>query len=539
MKKVLAFILALVMLLCVCSCGAKTEDKQDTKPAESEKKDDTAKKEDKKDTTPAADEPVNDTLRISFAADAGTLDPMYFNGFDIQNIMCAVYEPLWAWDNEGNQVFKLATSCDMVEPTKWVITLREGVKFTNGSDFDAEDVMFSLYQANNRTGAAPYLPLLDLDNSSIIDDHTVQLIFFDYDMTYTSTMAMLLIYDKETYDENTITSVANGTGPYKVAEYVSNSHLYLTANEDYWGEQPGIKNIQAMLITEDSQKTNGIATGTLDLSAIPFQDVEYVQGLGTYQVELNDVSETTAIYFNTSPKSVFHNNLDARQAVCMAIDRESIVDIAFNGYASVSQMPCAASNSDVTDDMKFLGVYGEGYNPEKAAQLAKSSGLEGQTISVCTDGSSASVTIAECIQNDLGAIGVNVEIKNYDSGSWYTVLFDANEAGDIMLYMVVMPDHTVASIMNCWYYYGMGGAFLMEDYPERETYEEYAAGILAISDPAELNKREVELCRIHSNAALWFGLIDKQSATAYKNELEGYRIMRMINVDYANLTWAN
>ena len=506
MKRAIVLILAVCMLLCLFGCGGS---KKQTK----------------------------DTLTAAFSSDRGTLDPLYYSGFDIQNLMCMVYEPLWAYDYDGNLEYKLATSLEMVEPTLWHIKLREGVKFTNGSEFKANDVVFTLNMANNRVGEAPWLPELDLENTKALNDYEVEMVFYNYDCTYVGTMAMLLMYDEESYDANTVTSQAIGTGPYKVKDYVVNSHLNLEANKDYWGEQPKIPNIEFKLIAEDSQKTNELSAGSVDISAVPFQDIDYVKGLGNYNVILNDVSETSAMYFNTSSKSIFYDNVDARWAVCLAIDREAIAKIAYNGYASVSQMPCATSNVDATDEMKNLGVYGEGYNPEKAKELAEKSGLVGKTISFCTDGSPSAIATAECVQSDLKAIGVNVDIKNYDAGTWMSVLFDPEQAGDIMLYMVVMPSHSVSACMSAWYSYGIGGVLASNPFPEKETYDELCNGILAISDEAELNRRNVELCRIHSNAALWFGLVDRQSATAVHKDLSGYRIMQMINVVYQELNW--
>ena len=538
MKKILAIVLSLCLFVSLFGCGRNsTANTQDNSGKENTAATDTGTSTEPSSNQEKTADPSKNTMTAAFSSDRGTLDPLYYSGFDIQNIMCMVYEPLWAWDNEGNQEFKLATACEMIEPTRWHITLREGVKFTNGSDFKANDVLFTLDMANNRVGEAQFLPELDLENCKALDDYNVELVFHNYDCTYSGTMGMLLMYDEESYDANTITSVAIGTGPYKVKDYVVNSHLTLEVNEDYWGEQPGIPNLEFKLIAEDSQKTNELAAGSIDLSAVPFQDIDYVKSLGDYNVVLNDVAETSAMYFNTSEKSIFYNNVDARWAVCLAIDREAIVNIAYNGYANVSQMPCATSNIDVTEDMKNLGVYGEGYNPEKAKELAEKSGLAGQTISFCTDGTPAAIATAECVQSDLNEIGVNVEIKNYDAGTWMSVLFDPNQSGDIMLYMVAMPSHTVGACMSAWYSYGLGGLLASNPFPEKETFDELCNGILAISDEAELHRRSVELCRIHSDAALWFGLVDKQSATAVRNGLEGYRIMQMINIVYQDLYW--
>ena len=529
-RKIVTFLLICCLILALVSCGTKTNTgpKTPASPGSS--------------PSPGSAAEVRDTLNVSYSQDRGTLNPMYNIGYDVLNAIRLCYDSLWDFDSEGNQIWKLATGLDLEDEGRtWIIHLREGVKFSNGNPLTADDVIFTLYLANNREGEPDYFPEMDLDNTKALDDYTVSVAFHNYDMSYITSITSMLIIDKESYDETAIMTKPIGTGPYKLVDYVVNSHLKLERKDEYWGPLPSIKYINFYLYTEDAQKTNALQTGAIDVCDIPFQDIDYISSFENYSVEIGDSAQsmTRAVYFNATENSkVFYNNPDARKAVAMAIDREAIVDIVFNGYGVVSRAPVSASCVDITEDMLDYGVYSIGYNPEKAKELAIKSGLVDQTISISTNGTSQSVTIAECIQADLNAIGVkNVVINNYDSGSWLAVAFDPTACGDMLIDFTGTPSKTVAQNMQAWYLYHIGGGYTRSPFEGKERYEELIDGIMAITDRDELTRRYKELIQIHTDALLWFNICDVCSAYAHHSKLEGFRIMRMGHIDYANMYW--
>lgn len=537
MKKLLAILLALVMVFSLVACGGGKDAGTDGNDAAAGGNDAAAGGETGGEAGGGDPDRV---LRIGFSQDRGTLDPMYMIGYDSLNAMFMVYEPLWDFTQEGEQVFVLATELDISNPTRWIVKLREGVTFANGNPLTAEDVVFSLEKGNNRTGEPAYLPELDLENTKALDEHTVEIAFFNYDMSYVYSMCCLVIFDAESYDAETIATTPNGTGPYQVDDYVINSHISMSAREGYWGEAPGINNLYFKVLAEDAQKTNSIETGEVDICAVPYQDVTYVQGLDGYNVQVASNAQARALYMNTSEHSVFFNNDDARMAVALAIDREAILNIVYSGVGEVSQFPLSKGNIGVKDSYLNLGVYGEGYNPEKAKQLAESSGLVNKTIKLVTNGSADFVTCAELIQSNLKEIGVAVEIVNYDAGSWLSVAFDPT-AYDMCVDGTYVPSKTIAQNMSAWTLYHVGGAFANPAWPwvGQARYLELIDGIMAISDPAELDARYQEMIEIHSTALTWFSLVDMSTATAYSSDIGGWNIMNLGNVNYAKLYWAN
>ena len=481
---------------------------------------------------------TKDSLSIAITQDGGTLDPTTIAGYDIMNAIRMIYDSLWDYDIDGNVIWKLATGLTMVEPTKWHIHLREGVTFSNGNPFNADDALFSIWWGNGRPGKPVNFPELDLDNTFVVDEYTVELNFFKYDISYVYGMRQLYMFDKESYDEDDMAIHPIGTGPYVLSDYVINSHLNLTARDDYWGGKPAIQHLNFRILAEDAQRVNALQTGEVDIADIPFQDVSFVETLNGINVDVFTAASNMALYFNVAPTSVFYDNTDARRAVAMAIDRQAIADIAYSGFATPSRLPQSMGCSGIESRFLDLGIYGTGYNPEQAKALAQSSGLVDMEILLINNGSSADVVTCELIQENLRAIGVTVDVRNLDPGSWISYIFD-DTTYDMSVDGVFAPSQTLAQNYYAWVLYGVGGAFTRNPWPGQERYLSLIEDIMSISDAKKLSDVTMELTQIHEAAMLWFGLIDTQRATAYKSGLVGFQRLFSGTLNYSKYSWGS
>ncbi len=559
MKSILAIVLVLVMALSLAACGGgSTPASQDTPsqggstpaapsqggstPAAPSQGGSTPAAPSQGGSTPAAPTSAGrDTLTAAFSRDRGTLDPAYLMGYDSLAAMMCVYDALWELDSEGNIMYNVATELKFLSDTVWQITIRDDVTFANGDKMDAKDVAFSIELGNKREGEPNYFPYMT--ECVATGDYTVEMHLTQFDLSYVSSVALLPLHNVETYEKDAIALNPIGSGPYVVDDYVVNSHLYLTARDDYWGEKPAIKNLHFELITEDAQKTNALQTGELDISVIPSQDVDFIKSLGSYGVFIGPSGQANdkTLYFNATSNSILGNNPDARKAVAMAIDKEAICDLVYNGFAVPSRLGCSARNTDILDSYLDLGVYANGgYNPEAARALAEKAGLIGQTLTISTDGTSDDVLMAESIQDDLKAIGVNCEVKNYDTGSWFTVYTDATNCGDMYLDMTSSPSSTAAQAISVWFLYGLGGAYTGPDcdFEGKDILIAESNRVMSIQDDAERGAVLQQLIDIETEALIWYNLVDLDTTIAYNSDIQGFALKSDGNVFYKFLSWA-
>ena len=467
-----------------------------------------------------------DTIVIGVTQDAGTLHPHQrtaenetwgiFDGL--------IYEPLWYVDNDGNMIYLLATSYEIVEPLVLHIHLREGVTFTNGADFDAEDALFSLISWNHREGQPAMFAQMDEEASKVLDKYTLELALNEFNINFFIGIGLYTMFDKETYDADALAVTPNGTGPYIVEDYVVNSHLNVTLRDDYWGTKPQTKTFQFVQLKEDSQRVNALQAGEVDVVSIPFQDVDYVKTLDDIDVNVFPSVDAQAVLFNISPFSVFHENRDARLAVAYAIDRDAIVRNVFFNYAYKARMPGPAHCTDIDDRFFEMGAYGHGYDPDLARQLAESSGLVNQEIRLINNGRDVLAQMCELIQANLKEIGVTANVVTLDMGSWAANLFDETKWDMCIDYSWAQNFLYTANLryMLLWmsaesyYNYPWEGhdraIYLLEEAPVPLT------SMLDEKDRIELN---YEITQSVIDEMLWFNIIDEMKCLAFTSGLKG------------------
>ena len=368
----------------------------------------------------------HDTINIAVTGDYGTLAHENLGGDFYMAMMC-VMEPMWDVDDEDNTIWILANSVDELTDTHWQIHLKEGIKFSNGSDLKANDVVFTLGVEKAGSNGVPRTQLMDLDQIKALDDYTVDFYWTKYHIEQYRILSDLCLYDEETYDALEATTAPIGTGPYKVAEYVVNSHLFLERRDDYWGEPAVFKNIRCRVLTEASQIVNALETGMIDVAKIPLPDYDYVSSFSDFNmVDLTD-SNYVDMQFNLYPTSLIHDP-EARMAIIHAIDRQALLNIVYGGHGYLLNRP--VPNYVIDDEPRFDNIhpiYSVGYDPTLAKQYAESTGLVGQTLRLITAGQPEFVAMAEMVLSMLGEIGITVQINNYDVATFRDISRDQTQ----------------------------------------------------------------------------------------------------------------
>ncbi len=481
MKKTIALLLAIIMVIAMAGCGAGG-----------------------KDATPAK----TDTITVSVTNDAGTLSPAFSTSTTFA-VVCAMMEPLWDVDQEGNVKMLLCEELEKVSDTEMILHLRKGVKFHNGNPFTASDLLFSM-NIHKDAGAsgAPRVQTVDFEKTKVIDDNTLDLFLLAPTIANWTVLSQCMVYDEESYDPAKAAVAPIGTGPYKFVSYVPNSEIKMERYDDYWGDKPEFKNINVKILAEDSQRINALETGLIDLGTISTSDYEYATSLKNIDVIGMYTGNYLQMGFNFGPNSVFYKNADARRAVTHAIDKEAILKTVYLDLGK----PMHACVPDYCFDFEerfndLSDIYKIGYDKDLAKQLAESSGLVGQTVDIMTDGSTTFIRIAEMLQTMLGEIGVPVNIVNYDAATAWQLAYDIDADWDISIGRGIAPNRRCGDLLLNGVRYSAAmsaeGAFR-----DNQTYLEKAPLCMSLQDEKELSDLLVEMMKWYEDEVLTYSLFD-------------------------------
>jgi len=364
--------------------------------------------------------------------------------------------------------------------------------------------------------------------------------FYVAHMTATT---MFMMFDEESFDEDSLNLNPIGTGPYVLKEYVNNSHIYVERRDDYWGETPDIKTIQFKFISEPSQIVNGLETGTIDVANISLADFDYVSQMPNYELEERYVGGGIQIGFNSGRKGYFNRyedpekSLEARYAVIHAIDPQVIIDIVYEGHGVI--MDCYSPFFCIDWEPALDNIhptYSEGYNTTLAQQYADSSGLTGKTIKLMISSLPANVMIAEIIQDMLSKIGVTVEILSYDAATVNTMGYDPEAEHDFSIGFGICPNWRIADgLVNGVRFspvLSAPGAF-----PNNEYYLQLAPLTYYTADDAQRREYLIELLTLYTENALSYSLCMYSTVTAISKDIDRSSIERTICNGWIRYDW--
>ena len=313
-------------------------------------------------TFPAAAE----TLRWARSGDALTLDPHAQNEGPTHTVRHQMYEPLIIRDTTG--AFQAALATDWApsadDPNVWVFNLRQGVKFHDGADFTAEDVVFSFERAKQ-----PNSDMKELIGSIVevraVDDHTVEMVTDGPNPILTSNLTNLFIMDKGWTEANDTVNVqdfeggeitfattnVNGTGPYKLVSREQDVKTVMTRNDDYWGRDQFPMHVTEIVYTPIQNAATRVAallSGEIDfLQDMPVQDLERVNAADGLVVKQAPQNRVIFFGMNQGADDLAADNIDGknpladvrvRKAMSMAINRDAIRQIVMRGQSQPAGM---------------------------------------------------------------------------------------------------------------------------------------------------------------------------------------------------------
>ena len=377
-----------------------------------------------------------DTITYSLTADPRAVDPAYFDDGESAVVSCNMYEGLYQYGKTDAKVSPCLAK-DLPEISDdglvYTIKLNEGIKFHDGTDFNAEAVKKSIERQlePNRNSNMPYASFVfgeeeagnGVASVEAVDDYTVKITMRTASAPFVKNLAMALASPivapsaiEAATDGQAITNPV-GTGPYKFVDWTKGASVTLVANEDYWGEAPKTKNLVFKIIAEGNTRLTSLMNGECDIiSSVDPSSADQVTSNG-FELFSEDGMTINYMAFNTETGKC--TDQEVRKAVAQAINVEEMVKSIYGDYATVANSVMPTWMAPYTKDVKQTA-----YDPEAAKKTLADKGITSlQCITYTTArpyNQKGGSDLANMIQGYLSAVGVELSITQYDWTTYKT-----------------------------------------------------------------------------------------------------------------------
>ncbi len=411
MKKYIFLPVLFITLLILAACAG------DPEPAE---------EGDTEDETGSAE----DRLVVDIASDPVSLDPHAANDGNSLYVMNAMYDTLVSLDTNLELQPALAESFEQIEDTVWEAKIREGVKFHDGSELNAEVVKANLDRVLDPDIGSPLAFLFDMIESvEVTGEYTVEITTaFPFSALplhlahpgghIISLESIEADYEAIENGEDPFASVNEnpvGTGYFKYEDRTHGENITLVKNEDYWGEEAQVDSVTFKVVPEDLTRIAELETGEANIIyPVNANDIEQIDNTEGTHVKQSDSSNLTYIGMNTEREPF--DDARVRRAIAMAIDNEQIIEGVTDGVALPAKGPLAPTVIGYSEALTPIEN-----NLEEAEQLLAEAGYEdGFTATIAANDRTTS-DIAEIAQAQLSEIGIELEIEMMETGAYLEV----------------------------------------------------------------------------------------------------------------------
>ena len=540
MKKIIASILTLSMLLVLPACGGTGITEEITPPPEAGGSSDSGGSDS---GTPSnqGDDSTAATLKDSIVVAAAQEPDIFFpyhstktTHMDEVPILHNVYEAPIKLNPDSTHAPLLAESWEVSDDgLDYTLHIREGVKFHNGDILTAEDVAFTVNYGI--TAPATGNIMINVEGAEAIDDNTVVIHlsspFGGFLNSLCARYAVIInkAYFEEVgedgYLENPI-----GTGPYKFVSRVSGDTITLEAFEDYWGEAPAIKTIYYKTMTDPNTQIMALENNEIDvlinanlsplLQLAPDSPVKW---------ETQTAASQTLMHFNMGDANQISANADFRRAVQYAVDKKELSLGVFEGYAEVAPIVIGLNFTGRPDEGTFKTAERD---LDKAREYLEAANYDNEEFSIVVMTGTKAESAAQIIQGQLIEAGINCTVNAVDAISYDAITIQSGQFGASLR-------TTTSSTLDadCMYFNFYGPYLSREVYDIGNHTDELDQLMLdgrAESDPEKRKEIYAEAVDLVTDEALSVPVYYDINVVAYNENMRGVKPGPVISLYYMN-----
>lgn len=414
MKKLIAILLCLSMVLALAACGTSNEP-ENNDPVQST-------------STPAngneqsgGEEPAGEkVLRMGLGYEPTSLNPLFSTAGAGAVICNAIYGTMWTLTCDGETNFEVAESYSYNDDqTELTIKLRDDANWSDGTPITSEDVLWTLQYYS--TGAmAFYVMDIDFEASHAISDKELVLVVTRASATFTEGLALCQIISKATYEnggEDALGLNPNCSGAYMVEKFSTGEDVILVKNPGYYNADNLIYDkLQITCLSDENTLFLNFQTGAYDLVSLSDNKniVSTANGnVAGYHDQIGNIQCITYISMNTYDFDTFQD-INVRKAIAHAVDWETLITAICGEGTVIATSPLFPSANWA---YKNMGIYA--YDPDLATQYLADAGYGANEFSftMTIEDAEFNTQIAEAMQGYLSEIGIDMNIVTGDGAT--------------------------------------------------------------------------------------------------------------------------
>ena len=364
--------------------------------------------------TPVLAQP-KDALTVDLPGDVATMDPQLQWDTESYSVYRNIFDNLVTRDVSGKIVPQVATAWRYTDDTTIVFDLRTDIVFQDGTPLTPDDVVFSVRRVTDPAFKSPQLSQFDqIASAEVTGPAQVTL---HTKTPYPVLMAQLVklsivpkAYVAKVGDQK-FNQEPNGSGPFRLRTWQRGVQSVLDSVDSYWGGRPPFRTITFRAVPDGPTRIADLRTGRADITrGLSPDDAESVKS--DKSLQLLPVATERVAYLFVNTLATPTKDKRVRQAIAMAIDRDTIISALQQGYAKPVNVVLTPANFGYVAD-----VPGWPYDPARARALIKEAGADGATLNFITS-PAYDRRLNEAVQQMLGDVGLKVEISVTDQPTY-------------------------------------------------------------------------------------------------------------------------
>ncbi|OLS40095.1 nickel ABC transporter substrate-binding protein [Bacillus sp. MRMR6] len=464
-----------------------------------------------KENSKSSNKETESIVTFAWPRDIGEMNPHIYNPSQLF-AQSMVYEPLVSYQEGGELKPHLAESWKISEDGKeYLFNIRQGVKFTDGTDFNAEIVKKNFDAILKNAATHSWLGFISkIDQAEAVDEYTFKLTLKE---PYYPTIQELAVVRPVRFlgeagfpeDGDTSKGVEKpvGTGPWVLDEYKVDEYAVFKRNENYWGELPNVEKIKVKIIPDAETRVLAFEKGEIDLiygeGVINIDSFKQLESTGSFGTSISEPVATRQLVMNTNKEQL--SDVRVRQALHFGFNKSAMVEGVTSGLEEKADY-ILPTNFPYTSNVKADTIE---YNVERAKQLLDEAGWklpkgkairekDGKPLEIELMYNSAEViqkTMAETLQSEWAGLGVKLNIAGVELTT-QVERFKANEF-DMNFYSNFGAPYDPHTFVNMMVTEGFGFREVISSYPNKEELQNQITEVQQTTDENERQQLYTEI----------------------------------------------